>query len=383
MRPVLLALNAGSSTLKFRAYTPDGREELIVGLVDHINSPRCTLTLRSASGDIAHSRELDGGHALDGTLAALRELGLDVGAVVHRVVHGGGHYAGPVRLDATTRAALQDYVALAPLHQPVSLATIDALAAGHPELPQYACFDTAFHHGQPPLSTRFAIARHWHDDGIRRYGFHGLSYAAIARRLPELGLGNARVVVCHLGSGASACALRAGQSVASSTGFSAADGLMMGTRPGTLDAEVVLHWQEHYGMDIAAVRQELYKRSGLLGVSGLSSDLRVLLTSEAPEAAEAVELFCERVAQEVARLAAVMQGLDAVVFTAGIGEHSPVVRARVLGKLAWLGFALDEAANAAHGPRLTRADSPRQAWVLATDEEGEMAREVAELRRRE
>ncbi|MEO3961764.1 hypothetical protein [Chromobacterium piscinae] len=214
---------------------------------------------------------------------------------------------------------------------------------------------------------------------MRRYGFHGLSYAAIARRLPEIGLAHGKVVVCHLGSGASACAIESGKSVASSMGFSAVDGLMMGSRPGYIDPEVILYWQEHEGMGVKDVRRELYKNSGLLGVSGVSADMRELLASELPEAREAVELFCYRAAREAASLAAAMRGLDGLVFTAGIGEHSAEVRARILQQLSWLGFELDHAANLAHARRLTAAGSRLPAYVLPTDEEGEMARQAARL----
>ena len=379
MKKALIAVNAGSATLKFRAYQ-DGA--LVArGLIDRMGMAGSALTLCAADGaplaqhPVGASREAAAAAMLD----ALGAAGLTPGAVVHRVVHGGGVYTDATEITPEVRETLARFIPLAPLHQPASLAVIDAFALTHPEIRQIACFDTAFHAGQDTLATRFGIARHWHDEGVRAYGFHGLSYAAITRQLPPLGLADARVVVCHLGSGASACAIRAGQSVASSMGLSALEGLMMGTRPGRLDPEVLLYWQERHGMDVAAIRDELYKRSGLLGVSGISADMRELLASRQPEAAEAVELFCYRVAREVVSLAAAMGGIDALVFTAGIGERSPEIRARVLSRLAWLDFALDTAANDAGGARLTREDSPRHAWVLATDEEGEMALEAAPL----
>jgi len=380
MSAALFTLNAGSSTLKFAAYSPDGRQRLLSGQIDHFGAERANLVLHLPTDPAPRERCLTGGsraEQLAAALATLAEHELRPLAVAHRIVHGGSRFTRPLLLDAESRSALAELAPLAPLHQPVGLAAVDAIEAIDPSLPQIACFDTAFHAGMPELAQRFAIARHWHDKGVRRYGFHGLSYAAIARRLPELGLDDKRVVVCHLGSGASACAMLAGQSVSSSMGFSAMDGLMMGSRPGTLDAEVVLYWQEQAGLSIAEVRDELYKQSGLLGVSGLSADIRTLLASHSPAAHEAVALFCYRVATEVGRLAAAMQGLDALVFTAGIGEHAPTVRAAILHQLGWLGFHLDVTANDANASCITHAGSSRSAWVIATDEEGEMARLAA------
>ncbi|WP_047248832.1 acetate/propionate family kinase [Chromobacterium subtsugae] len=382
MSACLLAINAGSSTLKFRAFSADGQTLLARGMVDRFGAKDARLSLADAKGQQLDERGLgDAAHdtALAAVLHGLADQGLEARALAHRVVHGGSRFLQAVKIDADVRAALDDYIALAPLHQPVSLEVIDAFAGLDSRLPQIACFDTAFHAAQPAIATRFGIARHWHDEGVRRYGFHGLSYAAIARRLPEVGLAHAKVVVCHLGSGASACAIESGQSVASSMGFSAVDGLMMGTRPGYIDPEVILYWQEHEGMGVKDVRRELYKNSGLLGVSGISADMRELLASEQPAAREAVELFCYRAAREAASLAAALRGLDALVFTAGIGEHSAEVRARILQQLSWLGFELDHAANLAHARRLTTAGSRLPAYVLPTDEEGEMARQAARL----
>jgi acetate kinase len=294
-------------------------------------------------------------------------------------VHGGGSFTQPVSITPDVRETLESFTALAPLHQPVSLAVIDAFASLDAHLPQIACFDTAFHTTQPEVATRFGIARHWHDEGIRRYGFHGMSYASITRRLPELGLEHARVIVCHLGSGASACAIANSCSVASSMGFSAVEGLMMSTRPGTIDPEVLLYWMENEGMGVREVRRELYKNSGLLGVSGISADMRVLLASGEAAAREAVELFCYRTVREIGALAAAMKGVDALILTAGIGEHSPEIRARIVSQLGWLGFELDHAANLAQARRLTTIASARPAYMLPTDEEGEMARSAAAL----
>ena len=378
----LLAVNAGSATLKFRAYALDeaGTPLLMRGMIDRFGQAGALLQLADAQGKPLEDRKLaeDGREA---TIAAmintLADHGLAAGKVVHRVVHGGGRFTACTPLNEAACAELAEFIPLAPLHQPVSLHVIEAFRAVDPGLPQLACFDTAFHADQPEVATRFGIARHWHQEGVRRYGFHGLSYASISRKLPALGLADARVVVCHLGSGASACAIQQGRSVASSMGFSAVDGLMMGTRPGYLDPEVVLYWMEHEGMGVADVRRELYKNSGLLGVSGgISSDMRDLLASPLPAAREAVELFCYRTTREIASLAAAMKGLDAVVFTAGVGEHSAEVRGRVLSQLGWLGFELDHVANLSHYRQLTTAASQRHAYVLATDEEGEMARQA-------
>ncbi|TDR81401.1 acetate/propionate family kinase [Paludibacterium purpuratum] len=383
MRPSLLAVNAGSATLKFRVYADDGADLLVSGLIDRFGEPAdSVLTLSDARGNRLEEKTLqEAGKeaAVAAMINTLADHRLRVDAVVHRVVHGGGVYTSPVRLTDEVRERMAQWIPLAPLHQPISLAVIDAFSALDPGLCQIACFDTAFHATQPEVATRFGIARHWHDEGIRRYGFHGLSYASIARRLPELGLAQGRVVVCHLGSGASACALLDGASVAASTGFSTVEGLMMSTRPGSIDAEVLLYWMEHEGMGVREVRRELYKNSGLLGVSGLSADMRQLLASPLPAAREAVELFCYRVVREVGALAASMKGIDALIFTAGIGERSPEIRARILTQLHWLGFELDLAANLAQARRLTAPASTRHAYLLPTDEEGEMARAAAEL----
>ncbi|WP_374497914.1 acetate/propionate family kinase [Vogesella indigofera] len=380
MGKALIAINAGSATLKFRAYQPDGVQLLARGLVDRFGAAGASLELdyggRQTRVTLAGSGRDE---AVAAVLNVLADKGLEAVAVAHRVVHGGDRYTSPVVLTPEVVDHLAELIPLAPLHQPASLAVMSAFARLDSKLTQIACFDTAFHCGQPEVATRFGIARHWHEQGIRRYGFHGLSYASIARRLGDMALASQRVVVCHLGSGASACAIHDGRSIASSMGFSAVDGLMMGTRPGNLDPEVVLYWLEHEGMDIAQVRQELYKHSGLLGVSGLSADMRELLASKEPAAKEAIELFCYRAAREVASLATAMKGLDAVVFTAGIGERSPEIRARILKQLSWLGFEVDLAANLARSQRITTPHSPRHAYVMATDEEGEMAREAAAL----
>lgn len=380
MSEALIAINAGSATLKFRAYDNSGRQLLARGLVDRFGSPGAVLELEH-QGKQTRVNLLGGSRdeAIAAVLSVLADKGLRPSAIAHRVVHGGLKYTSPVMLSPEVVDDLAELIPLAPLHQPASLAVMTAFARQDPALPQIACFDTAFHCGQPEVNTRFGIARHWHEQGLRRYGFHGLSYASIARRLADMSLASQRVVVCHLGSGASACAIHDGRSIAASTGFSAVDGLMMGTRPGYLDPEIILYWQEHEGLSIEQVRQELYKKSGLLGVSGISADMRELLASKESAAKEAVELFCNRVAREVSSLATTMRGLDAIIFTAGVGERSPEIRMRILKQLSWLGFETDIAANLARAQRITTPGSPRHAYVIATDEEGEMAREAAAL----
>ena len=301
-----------------------------------------------------------------------------IAAVGHRVVHGGGRFERPVVVAPEILAELAAFEPLAPLHQPQNVAGICAAAAALPAAVQVACFDTAFHHTCPAVATRLAIPRPWHDRGIRRYGFHGLSYESVVARLPEVTGGiPARAVIAHLGAGASLCAVQAGRSIATTMGFTPLDGLVMATRCGSIDPGAVLHLVLREGLSAAAVETMLTRESGLLGVSGISGDMRVLLESADPSAAEAVELFCERAARETASLAAALGGLDAVVFTAGIGEHAPAIRERIAAKLAWLGLELDREANAHHGPRISKRESRVAAWVIQTDEEGVIAAHTA------
>lgn len=386
---VLLILNPGSATFKFEFFALADNGEATPryrGLVDGVGRDSARLLIeRISDNSVAEDRQIQpASHpdALAAVFAFAREHGYTLAAVTHRIVHGGPFFQRAVRIDADVIAKLETLTPLAPLHQPVGLAAIAAVSQADPDITQIACFDTAFHTTQDPLGARFAIAQRWHDAGVRRYSFHGLSYAAIAHRLPEVvgpELAEGRVAVLHLGSGSSACILHRRQSVANSTGMSAVEGLMMGTRPGNLDPEVVLWWMENAGMDIAAVRRELYKASGLLGVSGISADMRELLASSEPAAALAVELYCYRAAREIGALAVQAGGLDALVFTAGTGQRSAPVREKILARLAWLGFDLDPEANAANAARITRDGSRLSAWVIATDEEGQMAREAAAL----
>jgi acetate kinase len=291
-------------------------------------------------------------------------------AVGHRVVHGGTAFSAPVRIDAAVLDTLQRLWPLAPLHQPHNLAAIRAIAAISPSLPQVACFDTAFHHGKPPVAQRFALPRELHEAGIRRYGFHGLSYdigAALRERAPDVAGG--RVVVAHLGAGASLCAMLGGKSIDTTMGFTALDGLPMGTRCGALDPGVILYLLRERGTDADRIEDLLYHHSGLLGISGLSSDMRELLGSHDQRAEDAVDLFVYCIARELGALAATLGGLDGLVFTAGIGEHAPEIRRRVCGRSAWLGIVLDLDANERGDECISTATSRVSVWRITTDEE--------------
>ncbi|APE32306.1 hypothetical protein BOX17_15870 [Halomonas aestuarii] len=377
----VLVLNAGSATLKFGLYEQDACR--LRGLVDRIGDAPA-LRLHSGEVDTAGFAPAEVGHA--GVAEALLDwlddcIGLDdLAGVGHRVVHGGTELAEPVRLDADRLTYLTGLEPLAPLHQPHALAIVRDLLARHPELPQVACFDTAFHRTQPRLRQLFALPRRLADEGVLRYGFHGLSYAHVARRLAEVvgpASAQGRVVVAHLGQGCSLCALEAGRSVATSMGFTALDGMMMGSRCGRLDPGVVLYLLRERGMSVDEVERLLYHDSGLLGVSGLSADMRDLLGSHDAHAAEAVALFIDRLIGEIGTLVALLGGLDALVFTGGIGEHAAEIRQRTLHRLGWLGITLDAPANARHDLRIDRGHSsvPRgpAVAVIPTDEEGEMA----------
>ncbi|MBK4718355.1 acetate/propionate family kinase [Azospirillum sp. YIM DDC1] len=377
----ILVINAGSSSLKFSVFRESGAGGLRVTINGQISGigTEPKFEAKDAAKRPLAERVWAAGEPSDRTalLAFLLEWiegrldGAKLLAAGHRVVHGGTRHAAPVLLTPAVMEELEGFIPLAPLHQPHNLAAIRALAEAHPELPQVACFDTAFHRGQPWQSQMFAIPRELTDEGVRRYGFHGLSYEYIARRLPELApeLADGRVVVAHLGSGASMCAIHAGRSVDSTMGFTALDGLPMGTRCGNIDPGVLIYLMRQKGMGADAIEKLLYNKSGLLGVSGLSNDMRALLDSEDPQAEEAVELFCFRIAKETGALAASMGGIDALVFTAGIGERSAPVRARVGDKLAWLGVVLDPAANEANGPLISAPTSRIPVYVIPTDEE--------------
>jgi acetate kinase len=382
---VILVINAGSSSIKFHAFSAsDGKLEAIAGgkLEEIYSSPR--FQAKRQNGELIDEKRWPEGERLghDNAIAFLLDwLRAHAGdarllAVGHRVVHGGERYAEPVRVDDEVLAALEALVPLAPLHQPHNLAAIRSIRSRNPQVPQIACFDTAFHHTQPALATRFALPPEITGRGVRRYGFHGLSYEYIASVLPQYDerAAHGKTVVLHLGNGASMTALNHGKSVASTMGFTAVEGLVMGTRSGSLDPGVVLWMMEEAQMDARAIEALLYKRSGLLGVSGISSDMRTLLASDAPAAAEAVDLFCYRISRELGSLAAALGGLDAIVFTAGIGEYAAPVRERVCRAAAWLGVSLDPQANDTHGPLISDPHSAVDVWVIPTNEELMIAR---------
>ncbi|MBY0338336.1 MAG: acetate/propionate family kinase [Acetobacteraceae bacterium] len=379
MSALVAVINAGSSSLKFSLHA--GEEVLLSGQVDGLGT-RPASRARDAAGrpipgpGLGDDPPATAGEAmrlLTPWLAA-RLGGRPVAAYGHRVVHGGARHAGPERVTPGLLEELEALVPLAPLHEPHNLAPIRALMADG--VPQVACFDTAFHRTVPEEEQLFALPAEFAARGIRRYGFHGLSYEYIASRLPEIAprLAAGRVIVAHLGSGASLCALRGGRSVATTMGFSALDGLPMGTRCGELDAGVVLHLIAREGMSPAEVQDLLYRRSGLLGLSGLSSDVRDLLATDAPAARLALAVFAHRTARAVGALAATLGGLDGLVFTAGIGENAAPVRAAIMARCAWLGLDWDAAANAAHGPCLSRPGSRVEAHVVPTDENRMIAR---------
>jgi len=387
MSDAIAVLNAGSSSLKFSLFAEaaDGPVVVVRGQAEGLHtSPR--FTARDAAGvDIGGKAWGDGvtlGHAgaLDHLVAFLRDrlAQYRLVGVGHRVVHGGLEYAQPVRVDAAIVNALEKYIPLAPLHQPHNLAPIKALLERLPQLPQVACFDTAFHRSQPPVAQAFALPRSITERGVIRYGFHGLSYEYIASVLPTYDARAAagKAIVLHLGNGASMCALANCRSVASTMGFTAADGLPMGTRCGSLDPGVVLYLIDELGMDTRAVENLIYQQSGLLGVSGISSDMRTLLASGDPNARTAIDLYVYRIGRELGSLAAALGGLDAIVFTAGIGENSAVLRERVCRDAAWLGVTLDANANgrAREATRISTADSRVAAWVIPTNEELMIAR---------
>jgi len=386
----ILVVNAGSSSVKFQIFELCERGDprrLIKGQIDGIaTQPRLRATGRDGSqlvekayapaeiSDVAAAMSL-AGEWLQRTQA------VDLVAVGHRVVHGGPDYDRPVLVDAEVLARLERLSPLAPLHQPNNLAAIQALLVRRPELPQVACFDTAFHRTHEPVADRYAIAERFYREGVRRYGFHGLSYEYVAARLRELApaAGKGRVIVAHLGSGASMCALSDGRSVESTMGFTALDGLPMGTRPGQIDPGVLLYLLAEKGLSAAALQDLLYRQSGLKALSGISNDMRELEASEAPAAALAIDYFVYRIGLNAGMLAAALGGLDAFVFTAGIGENSALIRARVAQKLAWLGAVLDPAANAAQKSLISEPHSRVGLYLIPTDEELMIARHTLSL----
>ena len=387
----VLALNAGSSSLKFALFRQEGGPGaalLARGEIEGIGGAPHFL-VHDAQGAVLEEQRWGegGGQGFDGLLTLLldwieRHPGADrLIAVGHRVVHGGRDFLAPVRVTGDVLAALEVLTPLAPLHQPRSLAPVRAIATLRPDLPQIACFDTAFHHTMPAAATRLALPREYEDEGVRRYGFHGLSYEYIARRLcltaPHLAAG--RVIVAHLGSGASLCAMRDGRSIDTTMSFTALDGLVMGTRCGAIDPGVLLWLLQQKGLSPGALEDLLYRRSGLLGVSGLSGDMRTLLASGEPRAREAVELFVHHVARETGALAASLGGLDGFVFTAGIGEHAPEIRAAVSERLRWLGVEPAAAGACSDEGLLSAPGSRVEVRVIPTDEEAMIGQHTLDM----
>jgi acetate kinase len=377
----ILTINAGSSSLKFsvwRAGTGSELHELLRGEIEKIGiAPR--LSAREPGGGTVIDHDIGNGGAKFGHDHLLRELftrlSLDwpggFKAIGHRIVHGGAVFTVPVRIDGRVMAELAKLQPLAPLHQPHNIAGIRACAVLQPNVPQVACFDTAFHRTMDPLAWRMGLPRAYEDEGVRRYGFHGLSYEFIAAqlRLIDTDFAAGRVIIAHLGNGASLCALHHGRSVDTTMSFTALDGLLMGTRPGALDPGLATYLMRQYAMTAAEVEDLFYHRCGLLGVSGISSDMRTLLASDDRRAHEAVELFVFRAAREIGALTASLGGLDGLVFTAGIGEHAPEIRERICSCCGWLGAALDETANRAGRMRISAPASRLRVYVIPTDEE--------------
>ena len=380
----ILVINAGSSSIKFSAFSVTSREgadtlePIANGKIEEIDT-HPHFVVKRHTGEVIDEKRWGQGERLDHDKAIAFLLdwlrahggGSNLLAVGHRIVHGGEAFAAPARVDAHVIKQLEALIPLAPLHQPHNLTAIKAIAAQQPDLVQIACFDTAFHSTQREIVTRYALPPEITRQGVRRYGFHGLSYEYISRVLPDYDAKAAtgRTVALHLGNGASMTAMHGGKSIASSMGFTAVEGIPMGTRSGSIDPGVVLWMLDEAHMDSRSIADLLYKRSGLLGVSGVSSDMRELLDSDVPAAAEAVELFCYRISRELGSLVAALGGLDAIVFTAGIGENAPPVRARVCELASWLGVRIDASANEKHGPKISTPDSAVDVWVIPTNEE--------------
>ncbi len=384
----IAVINAGSSSIKFALYRGEACETLLFrGQVEQIGVAPHLKVVNGESAVVADEhwepRGFDHRAATGEIIKVATALmkGTPVAAVGHRVVHGGTQYSAPVRIERNVVAELAKLTPLAPLHQPHNLAPIEAILDGAPHLPQVACFDTAFHRAQPALAQLYALPRKFGAEGIRRYGFHGLSYEYITASLHAISpeLADRRLVIAHLGNGASLCAVHKGKSIASTMGFTAVDGLMMGTRSGSLDPGLLVYLMDTYGMDARRLETLIYRESGLLGVSGISSDMRKLHAAKEPAAAEAIALFVYRIVREIGSMAAALGGLDGLIFTGGIGENDAAVRARVAEGCRWLGVEMDETRNT-RGQGLVNADHSRVAvWVIATDEERMVGRHTSDL----
>ena len=388
MAECIAVVNAGSSSVKFAFYDSEGDQPLLLkGQVEQIGvAPSLSASNPEGEEVASLSWPAEGfGHAqaMGAILEVAREqlAGSTVKGVGHRVVHGGTHFTGPVEVTAEIIAALEKLSPLAPLHQPHNLGPIKAIAQNRPDVRQVACFDTAFHQSQPHLAQAYALPRELSDSGIRRYGFHGLSYEYVSGRLAEIAPehGGKRIVIAHLGNGASLCAIQEGRSVATTMGFTAVEGLVMGTRCGSIDPGALIYLMDEHGMDARALESLIYKKSGLLGVSGISSDMRSLRGSDDPKAREAIDLFIYRIVREIGSLSAALGGLEGLVFTGGIGQRDLRTRQEVVAGCAWLGADLDEQRNAAGDGLISSDYSKIPIWVLPTDEERVIARHTAAL----
>ena len=385
----ILVINAGSSSIKFSIFETTTDRSLRAGVHGQVEgigvSPR--LRVGDARGEpLADETVAGAGH--DGAIATIHDWFADhlggegrFDAVGHRMVHGGLKLVEPTFIDERVLSILAELVPLAPLHLPHQIAAVRAVSARAPTVPQAACFDTSFHCSQPPIARRFALPREFTAKGIQRYGFHGLSYEYIVSVLPQFAgdVSEGRIIVAHLGNGASMCAIKRGRSVATTMSFTAVDGLPMGTRCGSLDPAVILYLMQHERMNAESIERLIYERSGLLGVSGLSSDMRTLLASDSPAAQEAIDLFVYRIGRELGSLVAALGGLDGLVFTAGIGEHAHLIRSRVGEDAGWIGIKIDEAANRGDGPRISAPGSTVPTWVIPTDENLMVARHTRQL----
>jgi acetate kinase len=392
MSETILVVNAGSSSIKFQLFSLGGGDQLqrrLKGQIEGIGV-RPHLAAKGAKGDVLIDKTWPAAEATDVPAAlgkVVEFLRAEIGAlpiaVGHRVVHGGPDYSAPILINAAVVEKLQAFAPLAPLHQPNNLGPIRTLLQRQPQLPQIACFDTAFHRGHPEVADRYALPQQFYEEGVRRYGFHGLSYEYIASQLPKLApdIAKGRVVVAHLGSGASMCAVHAGRSVESTMGFTALDGLPMGTRPGQLDAGIVLYFLTEKGLSAKEIERLFYYDSGLKGLSGISNDVRDLLASADPRAKFALEYFVYRISLFAGTLAAAMRGIDGFVFTAGIGENAPIIRDAVAKRLAWIGLELDPAANAKGTGRISAPGSRVACYVIPTDEELMIARHTLNVLR--
>ncbi|MFV0297687.1 MAG: acetate/propionate family kinase [Hyphomicrobiaceae bacterium] len=380
MTQAVLTLNAGSSSLKIALFPAMGDRAMVTGLVDSIG-PGAVLTLKKATGEAITPASGDMCTHAAAIQVAVTSLGtafpgLELLAVGHRVVHGGAHYAAPITIGDKELEFLETLAPFAPLHQPHNLAGIRAAVETFPGVPQVACFDTAFHRNHPWVNDTFALPRALYDEGVRRYGFHGLSYEYVAGELHRIAphLSDGRVVVAHLGNGASMCAMQDGRSMASTMGFSALDGLPMGTRSGQLDPGVVLYLMDQRGMSATDISDLLYKKSGLLGLSGLSNDMRTLEQAGTPETAQAIDYFVFRAQREVGAMAAALGGIDALVFCGGIGENSRLIRARICERLGWMGIEIDHDRNSRNAAVISSEMARTTVMIVPTNEELVIAR---------